>query len=562
MDTRAVSLTLVVLLLVSPSASAAWAIKGAWEPDTRWDLDGRMRLEPDRDARTGIRHVYFNGFNGAGTMLTTSLNPNLATLGTSVQPAPFLPAAMFGLWKDCNGDGYVGLGDQGLLEYRAELLFDATYCPPTPPSSAPEWTVHNDGVWVVELVPIGYDDITTAEDENPLNLNDTTARVWADWGLPSDPAPSSCATAPAPRGAFRSTGGLIRYLDCFTANRGAGAITTAAETAGAPELGFGDAPPSRPDESASPLNQRNPWGAESDASLVRAFDCGEPSEIALSDPTDPGNGQGALAPVSDDEGVVARQNVYSPRPGADPAGTPAGTVNETQAGATDCDRGDADEAVDLDGRRAGSDGDLPYALEGPNEPVPEDAPRARTDFVFAFEEGRRDASAGGLLGARVRDDGGLGATSLTGLWASVGAPVAGRDAYVTRRDVGPERVTHVTYYAYVDPGLANDEGLVLPARNDVLSYAEDGCASGRVECDPAAWWRGGDGEDITPRDSRLGIDASNPTVPSADAATRIGVRVGQPYQMRDVDCIDTSATGLREAGVHWGALTQTACDRP
>lgn len=561
MDTRAVSLTLVVLL-AAPSAAAGWAIKGAWEPDTRWDVDGRMRLEPDRDARTGVRNVYFNGFNGAGTMLTTSLNPNVATLGTSVQAAPFLPIAMFGLWKDCNGDGYVGLGDQGLVEYRAELLFDATYCPPTPSSSAPAWTTHNDGVWVVELIPIGYDDITTAEDENPLNLNDTAARVWADWGLPSDPAPSSCATAPAPRGTFRSTGGLLRYLDCFTANRIADALTTAAQTAGVPELGFGDAPPGHPDESASPLNQRNPWGSEADAPLVRAFDCGQPSEIVLSDPTDPGNGQGALQLVADEDGVIARQNVYAPNPAVQPEGSPAGTVNETQAGATDCDRSDADEAVDLDGRRAGSDGDLPYALEGPSEPVPADAPRARTDFAFAFEEGKRNASAGGLLGARSRDDGGVGTTSLTGLWVSVGTPVAGRDAYVTRRDVGPEPVTYVTYYAFVDPGLASDANLVLPSQNQVAFYAEDGCESGRVACDPAAWWRGAQGEDITPRDSRLGIDATNPTVPSADPATRIGVRVGQHYHMRDVDCVDASATGPREAGVHWGALTGTACLRP
>ena len=570
MQLRHVSLALAFLLAL-PAASGAWAVKGAYEPDTVYDLAGMMQLEPDVDTRNPRAVVYLNGFAGTGATFSTSLNPNVASLASNVAGAPFLPVAMFGIWRDCNGDGYVGHGDQGLLEYRAELLEDARVCPPVPDPASPAWRAHNDGRWVVELMPIGYDDITTEIDENPLNVNDTTARVWADWGLPGDPPGLACATHPAPYGTFRSTGGLLRWLDCFAGFRATRAATTAADAAGAPELGFSDAEPDRPDESASPLNRPNPWGAEGDRAAVVVFDCADREEVVLSDPTDPGDGTGRLHTVSvpgtplaltltDSRGRLYDETVSMPTLAVDPEGSAAGTVNETQAGADDCDRGDQDETVDVDGRRAGSDAGAPYALEGPNEPVSPYAPRSRTDFAFTFEEGARGTGVlAGALGARTRDDGGLGLTSVTGLWVATSSAVAGRNAYVGRQDLEAERVSHLTYYAAMDPGLAEDLALTLPLGLGTNVYGVDACG---LACDPSLWWRGPGGEDVTPRDARLGVDEENPTVPSASDATRIGVRVGQRYQMRDVDCYDASFSAARASGLQWGALTSTACARP
>lgn len=530
-----------------------------------------MTLAPDTDPNEGVLVAYFNGFGAVGGAAATGLNPNVATLGSAFATAPFHPVALFGIWKDCNRDGFVGLGDNGAMEYSARLLSDASVCVASQPPASHPWLVHNDGAWVVEFVPIGYDDITTPEDEDPLTFNDTTARVWADWGLPGSAAEAVCVTVPTPYGTFRSTGGLLRWLDCFTGFRVADAGNTVARTAGDESLGFQD--PERPDQSSSPLNQPNPWGRESDASMARLTDCTLLTEFVLLDPTGGrlhtlasvpiGNGQRLFVNGTDDDGRIIVQNVFAPSPAIDPAGSPAGTVNETEAELTDCDRRDPDEVVDADGRRTGSDGDLPYALEGGGDPVSGRAPRTRTDFAFTFEEGSRGSGAAALaLGVRGRDDLGLGTTAVTGLWVATGASTT-HDPFVTRSAIGAEPVTYITYYARMNSTIVATAPIRMPSGAAQGTYGGEGCPEGRFECDPALWWRNSAGADVVPRDSRLGVDRDDPTVPDAnDPVTAIGVRIGARYQMRDTDCIDTSFAPARDSGVHWGVVTGSACERP
>lgn len=566
------ALAALVLLLAAPTASSAWSVKGAFEPDTARDVtDVWMHLEPDRSAHA--RALYFNGFGAPGFLLTHTFNPNVATVESSVLPTPFVPIAMFGLWKDCNADGYVGAFDQGALEYPAALLLDDAICPSATPPPGRAWSSHNDGEWVVEYMPIGYDDVTSAGDSNPLTINDTKSRVWADWGLPGDAPLSSCALFPAPRGALRSTGAVLRWVDCYTGHRVVPAASDAFDAAGLAQLSFNDAPADRPDLSGSQLNVANPWGDEADPPIATAFDCAASDQIEILDPTGGSLRNLATIPVpggptiyvngTDSQGRIANLTVPALAPDVPEGGSPAGTVNETEAALTDCDRTNSGEIVDIDGEPAGSDAGLPYAIEGNEDPLSPDAPRTRTDHVLAFVEGAR---GGGplvaLLGERTRDDAGLGSASVAGFWIGIAASVGGPSPYVGRDELAPSPVTHITYYAYASPLLVESEGFRTPQGTG--SYGAEGCGAtpATVECDETRWWRNEAGEDITPRDPALGEDPAQPGEPEQGEHTKIGVRVGQPYFFRDVDCIDTSVGAARELGVHWGALTATDCARP
>src|SRR5690242_6293011 len=116
------SIAIAALLLVgAPSVVAAtgWSSFGSHEPDTPHDVNDHWMFQgTDTSSDQSVRMVYFNGFTAESG---TGINPNVGTVatGTGAQ-GEFTINAMFGVWKDCNGDGFVGLGDQGLVEYRSE----------------------------------------------------------------------------------------------------------------------------------------------------------------------------------------------------------------------------------------------------------------------------------------------------------------------------------------------------------------------------------------------------------------------------------------------------------
>ena len=119
------AVVLVVLLLSTPLALASWRAAGEQEPSTAHDRnDGWMFADPDT---SDARRVYFQGF---ASNIPTETNTNVALVqGGTRSPAWNLPVAYFGVWKDCNADGYIGFGEQALFEYRQELLRGSTICP-------------------------------------------------------------------------------------------------------------------------------------------------------------------------------------------------------------------------------------------------------------------------------------------------------------------------------------------------------------------------------------------------------------------------------------------------
>lgn len=563
MSARWLACILAVSILAAPAAAATWGAKGSFEPDTLADLSGGFMF-PDADQSPDLTHrrVYFNGFfgqlGGVGAGLTTSVNPNFAASETSVQPVPANAYAILGVWKDCNHDGYMGYGDNALWEYRVELLPADHVCAArtTDPHDVGYIPQHNDGTWVRELLPISWDNVATSANENPYNFNDTNARVWADYGAPGAQTRGTCLFLPQARGTFQSTGGMMRWLDCYSGHRGAAAISLAAHEAGAHELAFDDAPAHRPDQSASTLNRPNPWGRPDDEAVVTAFDCSQPPvPYAVSDPTDPGNGRGALHEVvvpgvttvrlTNDRGHFLNGSQRPPSASApNPEGSPSGTMNETWEGsAGDCDRDDNEPSNALE--------TLPYAAEGGAEPVSPEG-RSRSDFVlFSREESRQPSALTDLLGRGTpQEDFGVAFARTTGFWESLTTTPLSRTPYLDRETLGAERVTFVTFYAYTSKGVLVANGLLAPSATPG-AYGAEACnqAPSPFVCDSSRWWKDATGADINP-------DA--PGLPGQKA----GVTVGQPYRFRDIDCIDTSAAALRDANVQWGAVSGTACGRP
>src|SRR5438552_4382511 len=435
----------IAIVLAMPMGVAEWMGRGFYEPDTAFDRSsGRMWADPDTNP--ALEKVYFSAYGG---FYVVTLNPNSGTLGSNVLPYPTNIHYMLGAWRDCNGDGYVGSAETGLIEYRSELLnaeitagvapAGACQAMATPDPIPPGWKpTHNDGEWVREFLWIGPDDVapdgtsdgcyfkptasecTRAQNAtNPYNIPDHGARIWSDWGLPGDTAQPTCPVNPRPPGTYQSTGGFPRYEDCHASWRETGTLDAAIATWNGSTgnhaldpFAFSDAPKERPDESRSTLNQPNPYGHQQDAPLVSAYDCSRPPAAVIVDPTydgssgathqvvtNPTNGQpifvnasgnpDQFGPSDPNSGYVIYQ-VNSPRgvPTVNPAGSPAGSVNETLEGAAgDCDREQG----------AGRNSDLYSIDEADFEGTT--ATRTQTDIFGTFTEGTRAQSAPGSAGA-------------------------------------------------------------------------------------------------------------------------------------------------------------------
>src|SRR5437870_4489630 len=145
----------LVCLLAAPSA-IGWSGKGSSEPDTTHDrLDGFMYATSSPAQSPTGNYVYFNGFVIEGTAATTSESVNLASLRSGFESVNSRPAAMLGVWRDCNKDDYIGNGEANYV-YRAELLLDKSLCPATPGA----YPTHDDGTWIYEFIPITWNNGT------------------------------------------------------------------------------------------------------------------------------------------------------------------------------------------------------------------------------------------------------------------------------------------------------------------------------------------------------------------------------------------------------------------
>jgi hypothetical protein len=585
MSRRSNSIVVLVLALLAaaPAATAGWIAMGHSEPDTpRSQADGWMFTSPDTTPLdpngNGVHQVYFAGFFGACEVAEcTSVSPNVGALQTQMHTEQSITFAMLGVWKDCNADGYVGLGDQGLWEYRSELLLassaGARICPVQSGSSA-GLIVHNDGTWVHEFVPIQWSNWQKPLDPNPYNIKDNGSRVWVDAGLPetdlgsSGGNPSGCWLSPQPRGTWHNVGGLLYYADCNTgytvtdtfdqagADIKTPAVTVSDPLSGQPllpvpsfdtgigldHLGLGQVSfsddPRYQGASKSILNVK-PWGEESDPSYAQAWDCSQ---------TQPAHEQVASTP--------ANVSAPSSNPAPNTAGSPAGTVNATASGTDQCNRrttsgggaGGHDATMPYE---AGCFGGVGYPCEGDLVNTHANPGKTSTDVLGPRIQARPNGPAS-LVDKHTPPDYGVHYTT--------------NDFWDDNTDVIGDLATfrYTTFYAYVSPAAVATYHLTLPKGSTTGVYGAEACGgatSGVVKgwnCAASAWWKSPLGDDIAPRSYVLGPDHSI-TAPctaggsSTDASTRgcisFAAAPGSPYNLRDISCMDEATGAQRSNGL-------------
>lgn len=569
----ALAVALVGSALVLPSVGATWYGPGTAEPDTPHDEAKYMFPDPDASA-DGRGRVYLNGYQAAPG---TSANPNVGATGSTVLTAPAAHhRVLLGVWKDCNNDGYIGAAESGVQDYLSALLVDASVCPATTYTDTP---VHNDGLWVREMLTIGMVDPCEFKDDdarpsgcarfaiNERVIYDNATYVWADHGAPGAAPRGWCAIAPLTPGATDGTGAFIAYADCQS-QRGIARTVNALDADGTLGVRFEDE--QHPETSSSILNQRVPvslfgYGAhpgvlEADAPpAATAWDCDAPrggadvrdptggalpSEAKVEDPSggrltgpqfplvivgiyfvdhdgDPSTPGVIGAPLTDADGSYAW--VPTPAPALHDA---RGSWWSAGAHVADGPNGDCDAA-------SGSPIDDAYAGHAVEAPAAAPrGPKTQTDMVFTFFDGHRGFSpnADPHTGATTPSDGGIlyldhdhGGDGP--MWSAT-RQVEQDAQLLSRSDLQPAGAAWFTYYASVSSLVATT--YELPP-GGTTAYGSEACGgtfageSGAWACDAGAWWIGANGEDLMPRFIE---------------GAPYGRAPGDAYQLRDVDCYD------------------------
>ena len=497
--------TLLIVALISlvvPSAASTWYAGGTHEPDTSYDTAAWMFQEPPP---VGSNRIYFNGITFSGT--TTSVSPNVALLEMQNEPpASERHMALLGVWKDCNGDGYIGAAEQALREYPASLLLTGSTCPGvTGPASAWVPGAHNYNGWVSEFIFIGRTGTQRI-------YTDADAMVWGDYHRPDEkPTFRSCALTPFPRGTTQSTGGALAYAECrmeqrigfeFMEN-----FNAVVDAVGDPlGLRFED----ESDPFSSPVGQVQTFGSDAGENTpVYVWDCEAGST------------------------TVGPARVYSPDPRAGNADPTKWTIpafyNTTTEGMY------PDNCDPSDDRAGGFYQEDDFLGIDPNN-------KTQADWNFQFAAGGRGGPGAGHVGgagaAGAANDLGVGWGGHTGWY--------GDSLYLSK--TGPNLVRAslssvsfsgaywLTFYASVGTAT-NARGFEKTVGTGEYGSWHCGDETSGIHngwnCDPSTWYLNLDGTSVTP------------PYPYAFP--------GQPYQFRDVDCYDGSnAVGVATGGPAYG----------
>lgn len=532
-----------------------------------------------------------------------AFNPNVATTGSRIAPAGLVTyRALLGVWKDCNQDGYIGLAESAVQSYRSDALLDSSICPRGSLFNDGQWVeefldigmvdpcAYKDGGYRQLHCPGRYDGLILTplggvhrwyNDPRVMYANGTY--VWGDDGLPGDIPAVDCAVRPLPRGTTASSGGLLGAADCrtgFTVARSVNTLDAKVDPSNALQLSFAD--PTHPADSSSRLDQHfpiTPFGDPSKGTsgllqrgagtpTFEAWDCSQPKAIDLRDPTAPAGQRGSLSGVDvrDPTGgyltgrfeipIVGPRVIFEPNPN-NPSGPGTAHVTWTDGsgsyaatpapgrGVRD-PRGSLWDAAELtvDGVTPTGDCDprtqSAIAPAYPGALIESDAasstgPKTQSTYSFYFYEGYRgiDSHVDGYFGTQTwPSDLGVAYTrNLYGgpMWSAIAAKPT-EPQLADRAALKAEGPRYATFYAQVPLSAIVSFGLTLPNAAPG-TYGQENCGgltggvSAGWDCSASDWWIDRYGHDTRPR--------------FAEGQAFAPV-VGDPYNLRDIDCTDGS----------------------
>lgn len=554
--TRRYVLVCAIALLASSTGAMAWAGKGSWEPSTKLDRDDGYMWPAGNP--TTARKVYFNGFLTDSEVAVQSTSPNLGLIRSSFQTRDAHPFAMVGVWRDCNRDDFIGNMDANYVYPVTTPGVDLTLCPQTPGV----YPTHNDGRWIYEFTPITYSNRSILACCDANTYVDNLAKVWADYGLPDRVLGSECPVSPAPRGTFRSTGGLLAWADCNSEYAVTHQVNTLAEGLGRDDLSFGDQPDGYSGDSASALNRRiDPQGYRTDEAYVEAFDCSDPDATFNVQDDNPTPIHENPTPFEREQipGVVTFNvtgiwnllvdwtvNPNVKQPTMNSGGSFWGTYNKTGASANDCERSHADLIATV----SDSPGEGGPRAEFTGRIRP-DAPLTSAQWPHRYDRGASpQETVDDVLDKHLS----LIGSDFRQFW--YGQASVANTGPLTRSGTF-QGAQYWTYYGSLSADAISRFGFQLAGVTG--SYGAEACAATaadgltRFDCDRTNWWKRSDGTEVTARDagSAACFDFESKCDPRAF--------VGDSYNMRDVDCVDYAIGATREEGLTVPHLAGQPC---
>lgn len=531
------------LILLSPAVSAEpWMFAGSHEPDNpTYDTPGFMWQSPPP---AGAKRVYFGVFSYISDVGSLGGNPNVGALQTQIEiPSDEYHEALLGVWTDCNGDGYVGMAETAVREYPDQLLLDKSRCPANPTGSPNSWNgANNYRGLVTELIPIARE--PTARDSRVYR--DDAAKVWGDFHRPDErPFQRSCSLSPQSRGTYQTTGGFMNWVDCRVDV--IGTMNVVADNTGDP-LGIRYNDPDNAAQAGHPLHMETAGTEDESHSPVRVWDCSRPYVIRSGDELN----ESGLGPVTADEtGGGPSHNValFNPAPGLGNTNDPTvpALLNHTNEGLegenlgdenSGCDSSD-DRGADFYGARCAvlCVGEADFNGVDPNN-------KHEADWNFGFVTSNRGGAPVSLLGPvggpgnSGWNEGDLGTGWGGSRWVSDSRWLSKPGPGVLRTDLDDPSDPSVsvapaywlTFYAHLG-GATLARGFAIPGQTGYYGSWHCGTLTSGTpngwNCDPDTWYVNPDGTLIPDDDNEL-------------------ARLGETYQLRDVDCYDGSLgdTGL------------------
>lgn len=575
------------LSLLATTASATWSSQGGIEPDYPDDVTARLMFpDPDADPSPAHNQVYFNVVREPEW---SGVNPNVAATGSHFAPPGFnSPAGWLGTWKDCNGDGYIGMAESAIVEYRSELINGGT-------PMCPAGTLHNKDGWVYEFIWIIDGAREREVDHIARYWNDSTVKMWGDSGRPPATRPLAnsggggvCFVNP-PVGFFSSTGSMIDYADCLLDRAIAETITQLDEgelcedadlDESTPEtclpalntgLGFEDT--ENPQCSESALNQK--IGIWEPAPECPDRYPGYTGLLERYPEDDPSGNQRRAFHVWDCEGTQ-RQDVRDPRNessilatayvpgGVSPGVDGGGSVYEGANSTTACDPSRAapyaNPEAEVEQADAKVNPQYVFQYRGPvqtsnlrkgafcgvtvsGQPVTPPPSTPVTDERGCTQTALLNSDTPQGLGVRIpHTQGRTGPLYYSNIATAQTVPFP---TVVTRGTPSKDEPTNFSVaganpYFYTYYASIAETGLVLPGGEG--TYGIEWCGSdtdgvfGGFDCNADHWFE---------------LEYGGTAEPTS-AGRRIGARPGDAYNLRDIDCMDGSVAGQFAPGVGLG----------